>query len=546
MPQPVLIYVLDNTIDPGSSHQFWERESTLDIKFTRDVQIQTAEVNAVLLIDSMLHQAPQFKRAFPALKLIAYLVEPASIANEHYSFVKDHSDLFDAVLTHDVARLNLPQSMLCTFGTTWIPREQQGLHVTEKTKLVSLVASWKKMTPGHRLRHDIIAQDHQHQISVMGNGTPTPLDNKHDAHIPYMYSIVCENTNDGGDYFSEKLVDCFLTGCIPIYFGGKNVLNYFNADGILSFQTAEDMVAILPKLSKTDYEARASAVADNFERARQYASIMPSVRKCVGNIFGLHDNAPAAVEWASMGAAAIMARFVPKQHHHQSKIAILIPTRERPHKIQTLHTEWFKLTNASIHTDCIIILDADNEAAYPRLEGFRYLVVNTNGQRGMNVPLNAAAKFLCYDYDYIGFWGDDNLPRTRDWNLRMLDVLVNQGSFSMVYGNDLLQGPNLPCQIIMDSLYVKYMGYMAYPKLTHLYTDNFWKYLGQKLNNIHYVHDVIIEHVHYAVGKALPDNMYIINNETSNSERNRLVFESIPNDAAFNKLISQMLKVSKF
>ena len=52
------------------------------------------------------------------------------------------------------------------------------------------------------------------------------------------------------------------------------------------------------------------------------------------------------------------------------QIAIIIPTRERSHKIKKLNDEWFSLLNNNISTDCIVALDEDNENTYERLPGF--------------------------------------------------------------------------------------------------------------------------------------------------------------------------------
>ena len=49
-----------------------------------------------------------------------------------------------------------------------------------------------------------------------------------------MFSIVIENSIES-DYFTEKLLDCFLTGTIPIYVGTKTTSEYFDTDGIIYF-----------------------------------------------------------------------------------------------------------------------------------------------------------------------------------------------------------------------------------------------------------------------------------------------------------------------
>ena len=57
------------------------------------------------------------------------------------------------------------------------------------------------------------------------------------------------------------------------------------------------------------------------------------------------------------------------------KIAIIIPSRERSHKIKKLHSLWFNTLDEKISTDCIIALDEDNECTYERLPNFIYEIV---------------------------------------------------------------------------------------------------------------------------------------------------------------------------
>ena len=71
-----------------------------------------------------------------------------------------------------------------------------------------------------------------------------------------------------------------------------------------------------------------------------------------------------------------------------------------------------------------------------------------------------------------------------------------------MYGNDLLQGENLPTQVAMTSDIVRALGYMCPPTLTHLFVDNFWLSLGRTADCIRYLPDVVVEHMHPAAGKA--------------------------------------------
>ena len=68
-------------------------------------------------------------------------------------------------------------------------------------------------------------------------------------------------------YFTEKLIDCILTGCIPIYHGSRSVLNYFDERGILFFESLSELREILSKLSIADYMNLRGYAESNFQSA---------------------------------------------------------------------------------------------------------------------------------------------------------------------------------------------------------------------------------------------------------------------------------------
>ena len=84
-----------------------------------------------------------------------------------------------------------------------------------------------------------------------------------------MFSIIVENIR-APYYFTEKLIDCLLTGCIPIYWGAPNIGKYFNLDGFVIFNSYEELARA--KLSKTIYSQKIKAAQQNYELAKQYIS----------------------------------------------------------------------------------------------------------------------------------------------------------------------------------------------------------------------------------------------------------------------------------
>ena len=91
---------------------------------------------------------------------------------------------------------------------------------------------------------------------------------KSEALNDYMFSVVLEN-DQYDDYFTEKITDCFATGTIPIYWGTRNIGDYFNTDGIIQVPKDVDKINdIVNSLTPSLYYGRMDAIKDNFERVK--------------------------------------------------------------------------------------------------------------------------------------------------------------------------------------------------------------------------------------------------------------------------------------
>ena len=185
-------------------------------------------------------------------------------------------------------------------------------------------------------------------------------------------------------------------------------------------------------------------------------------------------------------------------------LVVLVPSRNRPENIAELIKS---LDETETESDLIVIIDDDEPQtdAYLQL-GCDVLMVEKNG-KGMAKPLNFAARHYANKYRHFAFLGDDHRPRTKNWDVHFINALDELGT-GLVYGNDLLQGKNLATAVAMTGDIVKLLGGMVPPDMIHLYLDNFWMQLGQDLNAITYLDDVILEHMHPVAGKANWDEGY--------------------------------------
>ena len=118
-------------------------------------------------------------------------------------------------------------------------------HNPQKTKLVSVVASSKTSSPGHRARLEFVAKLKEalgDQVDVFGRGINDFAD-KRDVLDDYRYHIAIENSVVE-HYWTEKLADPYLTLTFPIYHGCPKVADYFHHDAIRTINIYEPDQAI--------------------------------------------------------------------------------------------------------------------------------------------------------------------------------------------------------------------------------------------------------------------------------------------------------------
>lgn len=194
---------------------------------------------------------------------IAWLIEPRELIPGLYNYIESNFSSFFKVFTHDKDLLKLNNSHFIPFGGCWI--QNKDLRLNTKRKNVSIVVSNKKFLSGHKLRHQIV-QKYGSRIDVFGRGYK-PINDKIESLADYRFQIVVENSRKDF-WFTEKIIDCFLTGTIPVYCGCPSIGKFFNCNGILEFSNLEDLEPILDNLSEDLYVN--SAYRENFQEAFKY------------------------------------------------------------------------------------------------------------------------------------------------------------------------------------------------------------------------------------------------------------------------------------
>ena len=179
---------------------------------------------------------------------------------------------FDLIFTWDENLLKRDPNKYIFFTTEVATIELENHKMHDKSKLVSMFVSSKEKFDGHKLRHTIAKEwipkmGFSDKIEIFGPGVDNPIRLKSDGCKDFMFMIATENMKEK-NYFSEKILDCFITGTIPIYWGAPNIGDFFDARGIITFDTESELKEILQNLTKEKYNSMLEYAKINFEKAR--------------------------------------------------------------------------------------------------------------------------------------------------------------------------------------------------------------------------------------------------------------------------------------
>lgn len=204
-------------------------------------------------------------------------MEPKELNDVSKLIIKNKSKFYKILTSFNDVLENCENSVLFLYASCWIltdknknkinlKKDYHNIFSTDKKFTVSSVMSGKNFLPGHRLRHETLELIKKQRTFELYFPNSIPLDEKYKLFESSMFHIAIENTKNH-NYISEKIIDCFMSYTIPIYWGCPNLSEYFNTDGIIFFNTAEELDNILNNLNKNDYLSRINAVEENYKIA---------------------------------------------------------------------------------------------------------------------------------------------------------------------------------------------------------------------------------------------------------------------------------------
>lgn len=91
----------------------------------------------------------------------------------------------------------------------------------------------------------------------------------------YRFTIAYENVKDENGYITEKLFDAFIAGCVPVYWGAKNITDYVPKECFIDrrdFQSNEALFSYMYNMSNQIYEEYLNHIETylNSQQAKQF------------------------------------------------------------------------------------------------------------------------------------------------------------------------------------------------------------------------------------------------------------------------------------
>lgn len=263
--------------DPA--HVSWDRDW-----WDEDTLRPKREVNVLWSTDGHVMHVPKYER--PHLTSVHLLLEPSDIHPENYRAASEElGNGIDHLFTHQPQYFGDdwekdPLIHVYPLGGTMIHESDWRIWEDKQPK-VSIIASDKQGLPGHSIRHAVAGEFSGHPAVHTYGPSYRPVGlNRHGYYhklptlAPYMFSLAAECV-DTGYILSEHVLDCFLTGTMPIYWGPRGALEYWGFDplGVLQAKYKEGLIGCVQQAIDQGsmlYDSRIEAIRRNFVRAHEY------------------------------------------------------------------------------------------------------------------------------------------------------------------------------------------------------------------------------------------------------------------------------------
>lgn len=219
---------------------------------------------------------------------ILFLCEPDIISRISTHLPNSHK-IFNYILTHNQDILDkYDNAVFFIFNSIWADNKDYN----PKEFNISTLVGNKTWTKQQVMRQELwymqdqipnkkfYASSFGPPSEIMGN--PFIGDSK-DELFKSQFHIAIEN-GYSKNWFSEKILDCFISKTVPIYCGCPNIGEFFNEKGIIKFNTIKECIEICKNINENTYNEMIQYIEENYIKSLEYLDWQTRVRDAISQL----------------------------------------------------------------------------------------------------------------------------------------------------------------------------------------------------------------------------------------------------------------------
>lgn len=181
---------------------------------------------------------------------------------------------------------------------------------------------------------------------------------------------------------------------------------------------------------------------------------------------------------------------------------LILPTKGRPLNLKRFISHYYE-TKATL--PIWVIFDADDADNYENIglpEGWKRICAPAG------TKLGDIYNMIFRDFpneEYYGFISDDCIPETEEWDIKLKDACLPD---KIVWSADGNVDDKIPTFPFFGGELIRKLGFWSPGDMKHWYTDNAWNDIALALDKRVYIPEIMIRHLHPALGNAKDDSTY--------------------------------------
>ena len=201
----------------------------------------------------------------------------------------------------------------------------------------------------------------------------------------------------------------------------------------------------------------------------------------------------------------------------------LLPSRKRPHNLKNFFTHY---STSRATTPGIVLIDQQDYSElkneYDQIQLPINWKIRTTSSVRMGDKVQEVLHEILKENNWVGLLSDDHIPRTPEWDIKIVNSLTGWNFISTDDGIFAPQGPG-PCGAICYSgELIRKLGWIFPKGIYHCFHDDIWEILGRSTGSWQIRMDVLVEH-NNAAKAGHQDETHRMGHDNYESQRQQFI-----------------------